>query len=268
MSGSNVVLCPAGWTLQCVLRCWKLKGTLLSVLAAILILVGGTISDLQPIIPTFNNQELISPSVSLTWLIEGLAGTGGITWTNTVLMCINKYIIIHNQNEGACITMKFKSCFKGYNVVVYDVFTLYIFINTLMKLAQISSKFDEIISHITECFSNFNVSKPYQNLLTKLIIAIQAKTKKKTHCQYLASFTMWLVVVSHYIFYRVENSGTTVSSKQINLLDHTDISLHTHHVTVPPVILEAQHQCVWLEATQTSSLGRRVEIIITIIDLN
>lgn len=45
-----------------------------------------------------------------------------------------------------------------------------------------------------------------------------------------------------------------VSWKQLNLLDHTDVSLHVHHVTVPPVVLEAQHQGVRLKATQASSL--------------
>ena len=39
-----------------------------------------------------------------------------------------------------------------------------------------------------------------------------------------------------------------------DLLDHTDVCLHVHHVSVPPVILEAHHQRVWLEAAEASSL--------------
>lgn len=39
-----------------------------------------------------------------------------------------------------------------------------------------------------------------------------------------------------------------------HLLDHTDVCLHVHHVSVPPVILEAQHQRVWLQPAQSCSL--------------
>lgn len=40
-----------------------------------------------------------------------------------------------------------------------------------------------------------------------------------------------------------------------DLLDHTDVRLHIHHVSVPPVVLEAQHQRVWLQPTQSCSLS-------------
>lgn len=52
------------------------------------------------------------------------------------------------------------------------------------------------------------------------------------------------------------------SLKQLSLLDHADVGLHIHHVPIPPVVLEAQHQGVGLEAPQTCSLkgGRRIRI--------
>lgn len=45
------------------------------------------------------------------------------------------------------------------------------------------------------------------------------------------------------------------------LLDQTDVSLHVHHVSILPVVLEAQHQGVRLEATQTRGLDTSVDII-------
>lgn len=38
------------------------------------------------------------------------------------------------------------------------------------------------------------------------------------------------------------------------LLDGVDVDLHVSHVSVAPVVLEAHHQSVWLESTQTHRL--------------
>lgn len=42
--------------------------------------------------------------------------------------------------------------------------------------------------------------------------------------------------------------------KRLHLLDHADVGLHVHHVAVPPVVLEAQHQGVRLEAAEARRL--------------
>lgn len=44
------------------------------------------------------------------------------------------------------------------------------------------------------------------------------------------------------------------------LLDHTNVGLHVHHVTIPPVVFEAQHQGVGLETAQSGSLNTSVTL--------
>lgn len=95
---------------------------------------------------------------------------------------------------------------------------------------------------LNNCISNLLFSSNTQALLlvtvsVLLYLWVSQKNISRGNCWFV-SFRLQYVYLS----------------KELDLLDHTDVSLHVHHVSVPPIILEPQYQRIGFETTQASSL--------------